>query len=326
MLIVQSPLRISFLGGGTDFAEYYREEEGCVLSTAIDKYVFVLAKRRFDKTIRVRHDMIELVERASSLKHGLIREALQLVGIDQQVEIDLMGSITSDGSGLGSSSALIVGLLNALYSLTGNPQPFENLARQACHIEIDHLGQPIGKQDQYISTYGGLKFIRFLADESVIVERLEMPWVEQQRLNANLMLFNTNMVRKAETILTEQKANIVNRMHVLRNIKSLAIEGRHLLEQGDFDDFGYLLHEGWLLKKQMAAKISNSHIDRFYENAIQAGALGGKITGAGGGGFLLLYCTQDRQVQVRRALAPLSQLPINFERDGTKVIFDCQKD
>jgi D-glycero-alpha-D-manno-heptose-7-phosphate kinase len=218
-----------------------------------------------------------------------------------------------------------VGVLNALYRYRGEPQPLASLARQACEIEIGRLGRPIGKQDQYIAAYGGLRFIRFLADESVVVEKVDLAEGERRRLNQQLMLFYTNSTRRSETVLTEQKANIAERMEVLRGMKELAYVARGLLEMGDFDAFGRLLHQGWELKKQMASKISNGAIDDLYTTARKAGALGGKITGAGGGGFLLLYCPREKQYDVREALSPLRELSFHLEPDGSKVIFNYRR-
>ncbi len=325
MLIVQTPLRISFFGGGTDFRGFYAQEEGCVLSTAIDKCIFVIVKPRFDAKIRVGYTRTELVDRVDQVQHELVREALRLTGVQRQIEINTMGDIPSEGSGLGSSSTVTVGLLNALYTSLGEPKDPETLARQACEIEIERLGKPIGKQDQYIAAYGGLRFIRFLPDETVVVERVNLPDGERRRLNQQLMLFFTNTTRRSETVLAEQKAHIHERMEVLRSMKEMAYQGRALLEAGDFEAFGRLLHQGWELKKHLASKISNGVIDDIYAAARKAGALGGKITGAGGGGFLLLYCPRETQYAVRDALYPLPELPFHLEPDGTKVIFNYRR-
>ncbi len=325
MLITQTPLRISFFGGGTDFWGFYRREEGCVLSSAIDKCIFVVVKRRFDNKIRVGYTRTELVDRVDEVEHELVRASLQLSGVARQVEVNTMGDIPSAGSGLGSSSTVTVGLLNALHHHLGDPQPLETLAREACEVEIGRLGKPIGKQDQYIAACGGLRFIRFLPDETVVVEKVDLPDGERRRLNQQLMLFFTNVTRRSETVLKEQKANIDGRMDVLRGLKEMAYQGRALLEAGDFDAFGRLMHEGWALKKQMATKISNGQIDEVYATARKAGALGGKITGAGGGGFLLLYCPRERQYDVRDALRGLPELPFHLEPDGTKVIFNYRR-
>jgi D-glycero-alpha-D-manno-heptose-7-phosphate kinase len=322
VIIVQTPLRVSFFGGGTDFRGYYAQEGGCVLSSAIDKYIFVILKRRFDRKIRVGYTRTELVDSVDKVQHELVRETLRLTGLDSQVEIATLGDIPSAGSGLGSSSTVTVGLLNAMHTYLGQPQSLETLARQACQVEIEILDKPIGRQDQYIAAYGGLRFIRFLSDDQVIVEKVALPDYERRRLNRNLMLFYTNTTRRSETILTEQKRNINKRLEVLSGLKEMAYQGRDLLQAGDLERFGYLLHQGWELKKQMASKITNGAIDEIYTAARKAGAWGGKITGAGGGGFLLLFCPVEKQQQVREALSGLQTLPFHLEPDGTKVIFN----
>lgn len=326
MILTQTPLRISFFGGGTDIAEFYRQEEGCVLSSAIDKAIFVIVKRRFDRMIRLGYTRTELVEQVNQLQHELVREALLVSGVNSQVEIGTLGDIPSTGSGLGSSSTVTVGVLNALYAYLNEPKTQEELARLACGIEIDRLQKPIGKQDQYIVAYGGIRFIRFLSDETVIVERVDISDSERRRFNQLLMLFYTNQSRSSATILKEQQLEIPRRLDQLRELKRMAHQGRCLLESGDFDAFGILMDEAWKLKKSLAPGISNDLIDEIYTTARKAGALGGKITGAGGGGFLLLYCPRERQYQVRDALSGLVELPFHLENHGSKVIFNYYRE
>jgi D-glycero-alpha-D-manno-heptose-7-phosphate kinase len=325
MIITQTPLRISFFGGGTDLADFYSQEEGCVLSSAIDKYIFVLVKRRFDKLIRVGYTQTELVEDINRLKHELVREALRRTEIHSQIEIGTMGDIPSSGTGLGSSSTVTVGVLNALHNYLNNPTTQNQLAREACQIEINDLKKPIGKQDQYIAAFGGLRTIRFLPDESVVVEKVNISDSERRRLNQQLMLFYTNKSRKSASILKKQSARMTANRNVMRDMKQMVFEGKKLLEGGDFDTFGYLLAESWKLKKTLASNISDSAIDGIYDAAISAGALGGKLTGAGGGGFLLLYCPRERQYRVRSALETLQELPFHLEKDGSKVIFNYRR-
>ena len=325
MIITQTPLRISFFGGGTDFRDFYRHEGGCVLSSTIDKYIFVIVKRRFDRMIRVGYTRTELVEQVDQLQHELVREALRLAEVRSQIEIGTMGDIPSSGSGLGSSSTVTVGVLNALYNYRNDPHTQEQLAQGACKIEIDVLGKPIGKQDQYICAYGGLRFIRFLPDEEVIIDKIELDDSELRRLNQQLMLFYTKNIRRTDSVLGEQRSKIPDRMDTLRAMAELAYKGRTLLENGDFDAFGRLLDTGWQLKKTLASKISNDEIDRYYQLAIEAGALGGKITGAGGGGFMLLYCPREKLYNVRTALRELLELPFHLEPDGSKVIFNHRR-
>jgi len=325
MIITQTPLRISFFGGGTDFQDFFRLEEGCVLSTTIDKYIYVIVKRRFDEKIRIGYTKTELVDNVENVDHELVREALRLSGINSQIEIGTLGDIPSSGSGLGSSSTVTVGVLNALYHYLNNPPTQEMLARQACQIEIGELRKPIGKQDQYIASYGGFRFIRFLSNGDVEIETIELSESESRRLNQQLMLFYTNHPRTSASILTEQKLKIPERMETLREIKQLAYKARRYIETGNFDDFGRLLDEGWQLKSSLTDKISNHEIDKMYQMGLDAGALGGKITGAGGGGFLLLYCPREKQYNVRAALSSFQELPFHMEQDGSKVIFNYRR-
>ena len=325
MIVVQTPLRISFFGGGTDFPQYFRQEEGWVLSTAIDRYIFVIIKDRFDDMIRVGYTRTELVESVDQLEHELVREALRKTGVKKRIEISTMGDIPSSGSGMGSSSTVTVGLLNGLYNHIGQPKDPETLAREACEIELKTLAKPIGMQDQYIAAYGGQRFIRFGTDGHILMEHLEVSERTKRRLNDNLMLFYTNITRKSESVLQEQVCNINNCLGLLRQLKGLAVEARKALELGEIDEFGLLLHRGWELKKQLATKVTNGPINAMYDAARKAGALGGKITGAGGGGFLLLYCPREKQDDVRNALRAQPDLPFRFERDGSKVIFNYQR-
>lgn len=321
MIIVQTPLRISFLGGGTDFPSYFLEEGGCVLSTAIDKYIFVTIKKRFDQRVRVGYTKTEMVEDLDDLQHDLIREALRKTGISAGVEVTTMGDIPSEGSGLGSSSTVTVGALHAMYAYLGELPSASQLAREACEIEIDTLGAPIGVQDQYIAAHGGFRFIEFNTSGEISVSRVPLEESCLRVMNENTMLFFTGMTRKSKTILTEQKANIVDRRAVLNDLKGLAHEARSALMKGNIDQLGTLLHQNWMLKKRLATQISNPVIDDLYEAALKAGAIGGKISGAGGGGFLLLYCPHEKKQAVRETLK-LQELPFQMAIDGSKVIFN----
>lgn len=325
MIITQTPLRISFFGGGTDFREYFQREEGWVLTSAIDKHIFVTIKERFDEKIRVGYTRTELVDHIDELQHELVRECLRKTGITHGVEISTMADIPSEGSGLGSSSSVTVGLLNAMYNYLGTPTDHERLAREACEIEIDVLGKPIGVQDQYIAAYGGQRFIRFRRNGQIEVDMLGLGTAQYRRLNRSLLLFYTNIARKAESVLAEQVKKLDTNLDTLSELKRLAISAREALNAEAFDDFGQLLDQGWQLKKQLASQISNSTIDEIYKSARKAGALGGKITGAGAGGFLLLYCPPYKQEDVRNALKSLPELPFGLERDGTKVIFNYRR-
>jgi D-glycero-alpha-D-manno-heptose-7-phosphate kinase len=325
MIIVQTPLRVSFFGGGTDLRSFFAVEGGCVLSSAIDKYIFITIKKRFDQWLRIGYTRTEMVEAVGEVQHELIREALRKTGISRGVEVTTMGDIPSAGSGLGSSSTVTVGALHAMYTFLGEIVPAERLAREACEIEIDILGKPIGVQDQYIAAYGGLRFMEFTLAGQVLCERIDLGSDLLRRLNESLLLFFTGVTRQADSILGEQKRNIHDRMAILREMKQMAYTARDELRAGDLEAMGRLLHEGWQLKKQLASQISNGAIDEMYQTARRAGALGGKITGAGGGGFLLLYCLPERREAVRDALKPLQELPFQLERDGTKVILNYRR-
>jgi D-glycero-alpha-D-manno-heptose-7-phosphate kinase len=325
MVITQTPLRLSFAGGGSDLPEFYRDGAGRVLSTAIDKYIFVIIKERFDNQIVLNYSKKEIVDDVSEVKHELIHEAMVKTGLGTGVELSTLADVPSEGSGLGSSSSLVVGLLNAMYMYQGEQVTAERLAREACEIEINHCGKPIGKQDQYIAAYGGLREITFHPDETVTAEPVSVPGRSLWQFGANLLLFYTNRTRSSAAILTEQRENTRDRRTCLESMLPLVDRIRHALQTGDFDDVGRALHDGWMLKRQMASRISDPEIDGLYERALQAGALGGKIAGAGGGGFLLLYVPPARQQTVRAALSNMYELTFLPERDGSKVIFNFKR-
>ncbi len=325
MIIVQTPLRISFFGGGTDFPSFFMEEGGCVLSSAIDKFIFLVIKERFDAKLRVGYTRTEMVDGIDEIQHELIREALRLTGIRSGVEITTMGDIPSEGSGLGSSSTVTVGALNAMYAYQGEITSAERLAREACAIEIETLKKPIGIQDQYIAAYGGIRFFEFLPDGEVNVEKIDISPDARRVFNDNFLLFFTGVSRSSSSILTEQKSNIKGRLVELREIKDMAYQSRDYIKTENFDALGGLLHQSWELKKRLAGTISNGQINDMYEAARSAGAIGGKIAGAGGGGFLLLYVPYERQGRVRAVLNNLQELPFRLEADGTKIIFNYRR-
>jgi len=325
MVIVQTPLRVSFFGGGTDFPSFFTSQGGCVLSTTIDKFIFVTIKRRFDQKLRVGWTQTEMVDNVSEISHELIRESLLKADIRQSVEITTMGDIPSQGSGLGSSSTVTVGALHAMYSLRGELVSAQQLAEEACEIELDILGKPIGIQDQYIAAFGGLRFMEFTPEGEVLCQKLPIHSDAIRDLNEKLILFFTGTTRSSATILTEQKSNIKNREEILCGMKRIAYQAKDELLNGNVDAIGELLHESWQLKKQLASQISNGKIDDMYQAARAAGAVGGKITGAGGGGFLLLYCPYEKQKAIRAALRGLQELPFRLEPDGSKVIFNYQR-
>jgi D-glycero-alpha-D-manno-heptose-7-phosphate kinase len=325
VIITQTPLRISFAGGGTDFRGFYQKEYGAVVSTAIDKYIYVIVKERFDDLIRIGYTRTEMVESVDQIQHELVREAMRMVGIEKGVEISTMADIPSEGSGLGSSSTVTVGLLNALYAYKGESVTAETLARQACEIEINILGKPIGKQDQYIAAYGGLRHFRFYPNEEVEVNSIDLDEGARQRLCESLLLFWTGVTRNASDVLSEQKSNIANKMHLLIEMRDQADELARLLKVGAIASLGQTLREGWLRKRQLASGITNSRIDELFDLAMSAGAIGGKVTGAGGGGFFLVCVPPENRAAVRKKLGHLRELPISLSRDGSKVIFNVRR-
>jgi D-glycero-alpha-D-manno-heptose-7-phosphate kinase len=264
MIIVQTPLRVSFFGGGTDFRSFFLKEGGCVLSSAIDKYIFVTIKKRFDHMLRVGYTRTEMVDKVSDIQHELIRESFIKTGLKEGIEITTMGDIPSAGSGLGSSSTVVVGGLHAMYAMRGELVTAERLACEACEIEIDQLGKPIGIQDQYIAAFGGLRFIEFTTQGKVLIHSIELDPIQSRRLNQSLMLFYTGKTRSSASILEEQNRNIEDRLVILREMKEMAYRARNELLSGNIDAIGHLLDESWQLKKQLASQISNGTIDDVY--------------------------------------------------------------
>lgn len=324
MIISRTPLRISFAGGGTDLPAFYHQEPGAVVSTAINKYIYITVNRKFDHKIRASYSVTEMVHTVDELHHELIREALKRVGIDGGIEITSISDIPSQGTGLGSSSTYTVGLLNALYAYQGKLVGAERLAREACQIEIDICGKPIGKQDQYIAAYGGLRRIEFMPDETVKVTPLLMPRKLRQQLESSMVLLYTGMVRSADTILAQQSKNTRDRSDTQKHLQGmcqLAYELSNVLLAGEVDCMGSYLHDGWMQKRRLAEGISNPTIDGWYEAARQHGALGGKILGAGGGGFLLCYAPPECHPHIIQALPELRPIPFQFEPQGSRIIY-----
>jgi D-glycero-alpha-D-manno-heptose-7-phosphate kinase len=323
MIISRTPLRLSFFGGGTDLREFYEVAGGAVLTTAIDKYIFATVNKKFDDHIRVSYSKTEIVEKVDEIHHDLVREAMKLTGVVNGIEITTISDIPSQGTGLGSSSTFTVGILNALHAYKGEHVSADTLASEACKVEIDIVKEPIGKQDQYIAAYGGLQFIQFNQDGSVFVDPIICTKEMKQELESNLMLFYTGITRRANTILAEQKENSsTKKIEELKALKELAIRGRKALKvDKSIEEFGRLLDENWKIKKSLAKGISNNEIDGMYEAAKKAGALGGKIAGAGGGGFLLLYVPKTKQDAVRKALSSLKETKIRLEPQGSKIIY-----
>lgn len=324
MIISRTPLRISFVGGGSDLRTYYKNNAGAVVSTAIDKYIYITVNKKFDNGIRASYSKTEIVESVNELQHEYIRECLKWVGINGGIEITSISDVPSEGTGLGSSSSFIVGLLNALYAHKGKHVNAETLAREAYQIEIDILKKPIGKQDQYIAAYGGLEYIRFNNDDSVYVDPIICKTETKKNLEKSLLLFYTGITRSADPILTKQTKNmgsLAAKRKIMTKMVRLAGDMRNALNENKLDRFGKILHENWILKKQMAKAISNPQIDKWYQTALKNGAIGGKLLGAGGGGFLLFYASEEKHKEIVSALSDLSNLQFSFEPQGSKIIF-----
>lgn len=324
MIITQTPLRISLAGGGTDFRDYFLEHGGAVVSSAIDKYVYVIIKERFDELIIVNYSRKEIREAVCDLQHELVRGAMDITEISHGVEITTLADIPSQGSGLGSSSSVTVGLLHACHAYRGTLVDAERLAREACEIEIDRVGKPIGVQDQYIAAFGHLRLLMFEPGGKVSTRRLHMSESLRRKLGDTLLLFYTGRTRSAASILEEQQARVGANRALLDRLKTIALELAGSLERGEADAVGWALRESWEVKRTLASGITDPSLDSLVQRAMDAGAVGGKIAGAGGGGFLLLYVPGPLQDAVRQALPELRELPFHLERDGSKVIFNLR--
>ncbi len=321
MIISRTPLRVSFAGGGTDLESYYRTGFGAVVSCTIKKYAYVTVNKRFDDDIRVSYSKTEIVNSVDDIEHGLVRETLRKVGIRNGLEITTIADIPSKGTGLGSSSAITVGLLNALYAFKGYRAGPKKLAEEACEIEIEVLKEPIGKQDQYIAAYGGLQHIKFNADGTVVLNPVICPPETKRELEDHMMLFYTGKTRKAKDILKEQKANIPQKKEILDKVRDHAEQLFLDLTSLQVSKIGPSLRDGWELKKSLADGVSDAEIDKLYDTAITAGAEGGKIAGAGGGGFLVLFAKPENHWAVRNALNGLKEIEFKLEPQGSKIIY-----
>jgi D-glycero-alpha-D-manno-heptose-7-phosphate kinase len=312
VIITQTPLRVGLVGGGTDLPGFYREFGGRVLNAAVDKYVYVVVKQRFDDDIYVNYSRKEIVSRVEDVEHELVREALHMAGVRGGVEITTLADIPSAGSGLGSSSAVTVGLLQALFAYQGRQLAAEELAERACAIELDRCRKPIGKQDQYVAAFGGVCDIRFGPGDRVVVEQV--------------LLFYTGITRNADTILGEQTANIADRLPQLHQLRDLAGEAAAGLREGDVTALGTALHKSWQAKRALASGVSTRQIDDAVDTALAAGATGAKVTGAGGGGFLLVVCPLEHQRALRQQLSTMTELPITIEPFGSRIILNIHHD
>jgi D-glycero-alpha-D-manno-heptose-7-phosphate kinase len=324
MIISRTPLRVSFFGGGSDLPSYYRRQGGAVLSAAIDKSVYVTVSRKFDDAVRVSYSRTEEVPDASKVEHPLVREALTLLGIKGGIEITSVADIPATGTGLGSSSSFTVGLLNALHAFRGRMVSAATLARESCHIEMDLCGEPIGKQDQYAAAHGGLNFLRFHPNEAVEVKKAVCAPGTLDALQSHLLFFYTGATRSASSLLRAQSSDVAQpgvKSDGTGALVKLAETAFHSLCAGDIGCFGPLLDEAWQIKRSLADGISNSQIDNAYAAARKAGAEGGKVLGAGGGGFLMFFAPPQKHDAIRRALSPLRETPFTFAPEGSSIIF-----
>ena len=322
MIITQTPLRISFAGGGSDIPAFYRRFGGAVVSSAVDKFIYINVNKKFDDDIRVSYSRTEEVDSVGKIDHPIVREALKELGIEGGIEITSIADIPSRGTGLGSSSSFTVGLLLALHAYQSRYVSPPELARQACRVEIELCREPIGKQDQYAASFGGLNFIRFEPDESVIVEPILCSGDLLQRLQSSLLTFYTGATRSASSILSEQTLRAESEkatQDLLKRMTELAYTLASELNRGYIDALGEILDQGWRLKREVHPAISNDSIDLCYEKAKRAGAVGGKLLGAGGGGFLTLFAPPERHTEIERALQ-LRRIDLHLERSGSRVL------
>ncbi|MFH7320752.1 GHMP kinase [Desulfurivibrio sp. D14AmB] len=324
MIISRTPLRMSFVGGGSDLPSFYREYGGAVVSTAIDKYIYVTVNRKFDNGIRVSYSVTEEVEQVADIRHELVRESLKFLELDGGIEITTIADIPSRGTGLGSSSSFTVGLLHVLNAFQHRYVSSAQLGEDSCRIEIDICGEPIGKQDQYAAAFGGFNLIEFKPDESVLVSPLICRPETIAAIEQGIMVFYTGITRSASKLLRRQSEDMaasVDKRTGMRRMVELAYLLGEELQRNNVSAFGEILHENWELKKSMTAGVSNPEIDQWYDAARSAGAQGGKLLGAGAGGFLMFYAPPYQHQAIREALPGLRQVPMGFEPLGSRIIF-----
>jgi D-glycero-alpha-D-manno-heptose-7-phosphate kinase len=324
MIVSCAPFRVSFAGGGSDLASFYSKRRGAVLSCTIAKYSFIIVHPFFNASkYHLKYARTELVDKIDQIQHPILREAMRMQAVQPGIEVTSVADIPS-GTGLGSSSSFSVALINALYAHRRIFAPKEKLAVEACALEIEQLGEPIGKQDQYAAAYGGINLIEFERHGGVIVQPLLLPMATLSELESNLMLFYTGTQRDARDVLSNQKVTLETDSAVaarMQEMVELAYEMRDLLLAGNLEAFGGALHRGWLMKRGISKQISTSAIDDIYEQARKAGAIGGKLLGAGGGGFLLFYCPKAEQVRLREKLGALQTIDFSFDMGGARIAF-----
>ena len=323
MIITRTPLRMSYVGGGTDIGSFYRQYPGAVVSTSIDKYIYVTLHTRFEPGVRCAYSKTEEVITADKLQHPLVREALDLMGITSGVEITSTADIPASGSGLGSSSSYTVGLLRAIAEFLGKPMSPPEIAELACDIEIDRCGEPIGKQDQYAAAVGGMNVYQFNPDESVNIIPVVCSSHFKNVLNESTIIFYTGMTRAASSILAEQTENSAktSKQTALRRMADMAFEFKAGVEDSDLPLLGELLIENWSLKKSLASGIANSEIDEIYSLAMKAGAIGGKLLGAGAGGFMMFLASPDRHSDIESALSGYRRVSFRMDELGSQLIY-----
>lgn len=322
MIISRTPFRISFAGGGSDLPSFYRHEVGAVLSTSINRYMYLAIHPFFEREkIQLKYSKTELVDAIQDIKHPIFREVLRAYDL-KGVDINSIADIPA-GTGLGSSSSFTVGLLNAVRAYLGKATSGEQLAHLACEIELEKVGSPIGKQDQYAAACGGLNFITFYGDESVNVEKIIMDPVKKQELQDNLLMVYVGGEHSANEILKSQSAAMDDRAKfgTQKQMVALAYDLRKSLESNSIDEFGRILHEGWLMKKSLTKGISNGSVDALYQRGIESGAVGGKLLGAGGAGFILFYCPKEKQAHFRQNMGEMREMPVRFDDFGSKIIY-----
>ncbi len=326
MILTRTPFRVSFAGGGSDLPQFYRRKSGAVVSCTIDKAMYIAIHPYFHDKIRIKYSRTEDVSSVAEIEHPIVRECLNLLGIERGMEIASFADVPA-GTGMGSSSAFTVGLLHALSARSGSPVRAEHLAATACEIELERVKAPIGKQDQYAAAFGGLNLIEFHGDGSVEVRRLKCSFETREALSRRLMLFYIGQEREASSILTEQSRNMADKEKFRRveEMVELAVELSALLEKGDLNSLGEVLHRGWQLKRGVASGITNDVVEANYRLAREAGAEGGKLLGAGAGGFLLLSCRAEKQQQVREALGGLREMSIGLTEEGSQVLHNDGK-
>jgi len=324
MIISKTPFRISFVGGGSDIPAFYKQEMGAVISSSVDKYMYIALNNKFDGAIRLSYSKTESVSNAFSVEHPLIRHSMLVTGVTSGVEISSLADIPSEGSGLGSSSSYVVGLLNALYAFKGQIQSKEKLAQEACKIEIDLCSGSLGKQDQYAAAYGGFNLFEFHPTGRVSVTPIVCSQDRMDTIENSMLIFYTGKTRSASSILKSQILEMDNEIKrsLVRAMVKLTYDFKYAVENfSGIEELGEILDENWRLKKQIVDGISDKNIDEWYRIAKENGALGGKLLGAGNGGFLLFLANPEKHISIINALANLRKVSFKFDYDGSKIVF-----